>query len=385
MKVALSTIGKFHTFDLAYQLYQLGALSAIFTGYPRFKLKAEQIPQTLIHTFPWIHAPYMRMPYRESLPKWLIEQWEYFDKVTLDYYVSRNMPNCDVFVGLSSSAILSGEKAHKMGAKYVCDRGSSHIKTQDNLMREEHAVWGVPYEGIDPRVIAREESEYAAADCITVPSIFSERTFVDQGISAQKIKRIPYGVNLNNFYPLGEQDPNEFNVLFAGGMSLRKGIPYLLKAFQKLKHPNKKLVFAGAISPSLVALMRANKLWDENISLLGHLQQSQLREQMSKSHVLVLPSIEDGFGMVLAQAMACGCPVIATSNTGAEDIIDDGKNGFIVPIRNVSSLAEKLQLLADNKVLHQEMRLASINKVREIGGWVDYGKKALSVYQGLIV
>ncbi len=106
---------------------------------------------------------------------------------------------CDVFVGLSGSALHSGRIAQSRGAKYVCDRGSSHIRTQDQLLREEHERWGVKFSGIDPRVVAREEAEYAASDRITVPSIFNVRSFVDRGFPAERIVRIPYGVNLDRF------------------------------------------------------------------------------------------------------------------------------------------------------------------------------------------
>lgn len=385
MRVVLSTPGKFHTFDLARELHAHGVLNAVFTGYPRFKLKSEQLPQQLIHTFPWVHAPYMRIPSRDSMPDWLIKQWEYLDKTTLDYYVSRNIPSCDVFVGLSGSALQTGRKVKAAGAKYVCDRGSSHIRTQDQLLAEEYALWGEPYQGIDPRVIEREEAEYQEADIITAPSIFSLRSFIEQGVHSSKIKHLPYGVNLQHFYKVAEPESNALHILFAGGMHLRKGIPYLLKAFQQLQYPNKTLSFAGMVSDSLIAKMKAEKLWDHNIKLLGHLQLPQLREQMSRSHVLVLPSIEDGFGMVIAQAMACGCPVIATTNTGAEDIITDAKEGFIIPIRDADTLAQKLQMLADNRAEHKRMSEASLLRVNEIGGWGDYGLQAISIYKALLL
>src|SRR5947209_3353569 len=127
MKVAVSTIGKFHTFDLARELHRRDALAAIFTGYPRLKLKHEQLPRRLIRTFPWLHAPYMVPRLRNALGIRALRAWELLDRASLDLHVSRNLPPCEVFVGLSGSALRSGRVAQSRGARYVCDRGSTHI------------------------------------------------------------------------------------------------------------------------------------------------------------------------------------------------------------------------------------------------------------------
>jgi len=383
MQVVLSTIGKFHTFDLARVLHAHGALQAIFTGNPRFKLRNEQLPAEIIHTFPWVHAPYAGFRYRHLLGQRANRLWEYLDKITLDRYVSARMQECDVFVGLSGSALLSGKAAQARGAKYVCDRGSSHIRTQDQLLREEYGLWGLEFAGIDPRVIDLEEAEYAASDVITIPSTFSLESFIKQGVSLKKLRRLPYGVNLERFHATAAPDAGQFDVLFVGDMSLRKGVQYLLQAFTRLQHPAKSLTFAGAPNPDLIALMKRRSLWPVDAKVLGHVPQHRLKDIMSRSHVLVLPSIEDGFGMVQAQAMACGCPVVSTEHTGAADLFDDGREGFIVPIRQPDSLADRLQRLADDPILRSRMSEDAVARVRQLGGWRDYGHQALAIFQSL--
>jgi glycosyltransferase involved in cell wall biosynthesis len=81
--------------------------------------------------------------------------------------------------------------------------------------------------------------------------------------------------------------------------------------------------------------------------------------------------------------MACGCPVIATENTGGSDLFTNNIEGFIVPIRNPKAIADKLQLLADNPLKREEMSLASINKIKNIGGWNDYGNKYADIIKSL--
>jgi starch synthase len=304
--------------------------------------------------------------------------------VSLDRFVSRRMPSCDVFVGLSGSALRSGRIARARGAKFVCDRGSTHIRTQDALMREEYARWAWPYPGIDPRVIELEESEYAEADCITVPSAFNVKSFLDQGVPAIKLRRIPYGVNLERFRPVGTPLAGQFDVLFVGAMSLRKGVPYLLQAYLQLEHPKKSLTFAGSIAPDFIASMKKRSLWPDEVRVLGHMPQPELKAVMSRSHVLVLPSIEEGLAMVQAQALACGCPVIGTEHSGAEDLFEDGREGFIVPIRHPGRIRDCLQRLADDSGLRSAFSAAALERVRGIGGWRDYGSSALSAYRALI-
>lgn len=380
MKVALSTVGKFHTFDLARELHARGALAGIFTGYPQFKLRNEGLPKPLIHSFPWVHGAYMAFPWKHRLPRSVVRQWEHVNAVTFGAWVARTLPPCDLYVGLSGSTLPAGKAAHRRGASYVCDRGSAHIRVQDQLLREEHALWGVKYSGIDTRNLSREEAEYAEADCITVPSGFVLRSFLGQGVPADKLRLLSYGVNLSRFQPVATPAEGRFDVLFVGGMSLRKGVQYLVQAYNKLDHPAKSLTFVGAPSQELIALLAARGLWPADARVLGHMPQTELKGLMSRSHVMVLPSIEEGLAMVQAQSMACACPVIASRNTGAEDLFSDGQEGFIVAVREVDALAERLQQLADQPDLRAAMGQRSLQRVQGLGGWSDYGQNAMRIY-----
>ena len=382
MKVVLSTIGRFHVFNLALELYRRGVLKSVFTGYPRFKLNDAGIPHDMIRTYPWFHAPYMA--FSSKFPYALKQQWENVDAVTFAAFVKRNLPECDLYVGHSGSGLEAGRLAHKRGARYICDRGSAHIRLQDRLLREEHDLWGMPFSGIDPRTIAREEAEYDEADRITIPSAFAYRSFVEQGISAEKLRLLPYGVDVSRFQPVSKPVEDKFDVLFVGGMSLRKGVQYLVQAYQRINHPAKSLTFIGAPSPDLIALLIMRGLWPADARVLGAMPQAELKNIMSLSHVLVLPSIEDGFGMVMAQAMACGCPVIASRNTGGEDLFSDGREGYIVPIRDVDALAGRMQQMADNPDQRANMGKCALEHVRNLGGWHSYGETAMAIYDEVL-
>jgi glycosyltransferase involved in cell wall biosynthesis len=384
MRVVISATSKFHTFDLAREMQTRGALERIFTGYPRFKLRDENLPQELIHPFPYVHATCMALSRLQWTGIRIWEFCEYFDFVTFDKYVASRLPSCDVFVGQSGSSLLTGRAARQRGIRHVCDRGPAHIRAQDQLLREEFERWGIPYTGIDPRVVAREEAEYAEADRITVASSFSLQTFIEQGVPAAKLRRVQYGVNLSQFYPTDAPAADRFDVLFVGAVSLQKGVPYLLQAFQRLQHPHKSLTFAGSSDRELIAALGRHGLSLEGTSVVGHVPKPALKHLISRSHVLVLPSVQDGFGLVLAEAMACGCVVIGTQHTGAPDLVTDTQDGFVVPVRDTDALASRLQYLADHPDARAEMGERALRRVRLEGGWRNYGEQAMSVYREVV-
>jgi glycosyltransferase involved in cell wall biosynthesis len=100
---------------------------------------------------------------------------------------------------------------------------------------------------------------------------------------------------------------------------------------------------------------------------------------------MVLPSLEEGLALVQAQALASGCPLISSTNTGGSDLFTHGVEGFEVPVRSVEAITERLQQLADEPLLQQRMRDAGIAKVRSLGGWQTYGEQYLSVLNQLVL
>jgi glycosyltransferase involved in cell wall biosynthesis len=374
MKVTQISIGRFHHFHLARQMERYHLLEYLYTGYPSFKLKDEKgIEKNKIKTFPWIHAPYMKRGVL-NLDKlvWLTKAWEWIDKETLDNYVTSHINHKTILIGLSGSGLKAGTKAKKLGGIYICDRGSSHISFQDEILKEEYKTWGFKFKGIDPRVVAKEESEYALADIITVPSEYAKQSFIKMGVSESKIVKIPYGARLDRFKKISNPKENEFRVLWVGGVSINKGFMYALEAFEKLKHTSKEFIIVGGVSKEIKVLLINKDL--TNVVFMGNVDNKKLPELYSISHVFLFASIDDGFGMVQAEALACGCPVIATENSGAADLFSDGIEGFIVPIRSPEAILEKLQLLADDNVLRKQMSDAALIKVQQLGGWETYGE-----------
>jgi glycosyltransferase involved in cell wall biosynthesis len=381
MKVVVSTIGRFHSLNQGRQLQARGALAALFTGYPRFKLADSGIDPGLLRTWPWLQAPYMGLIRFPWFQRHLGDDWSWWAQSLHDRHVAAHLPPCDAVIALSGMGLRTGRAIQARGGRHVCDRGSSHIEYQDEVLREEYERQGFVWKGIDPRVKARELAEYDSADAITVPSGFVRDSFIARGVPVEKLILAPYGGDLSRFRPLGAKD-REFRILFVGQLAIRKGLTYLFQAVHRAAIPGARLVLAGLEQPETAALLaRETGL---PVERLGVLQGEELVREMSRASVLVLPSVEEGLAMVMAEAMACGTPVIASTNTGAADLFSDGVEGFIVPIRDPDALADRLTHLAANPDLRAEMGQAARDRIRLFGGWDGYGDTLHAALRKLI-
>jgi glycosyltransferase involved in cell wall biosynthesis len=282
-----------------------------------------------------------------------------------------------VFVSLSGYGLYARRAAAAQGALTVCNRGSAHILHVDAILAEEFALQGLDYKPIDPRLVRKELAEYAEADLIAVPSSFAYRSFVEHGVSERKLATIPYGVDLSLFKPVPKQD-GVFRVLYVGTLSLTKGLPYLLEAFATLELPSFEVVLIGSVTREVEILMSK---YEGGFRYLGFKPRTSLYQYYSQASVFVLPSVQDGFGQVLAQAMACGVPVISTTNTGGQDLFTDGIEGYVIPIRDVDALREKVLFLYHHPSVRDAMAAAALRRVKSLGGWDAFGDLAVQTYE----
>lgn len=380
MRVVLSTWGRFHMFHLARQMEQRGWLERIFTTYPRFKVAAEPgVPQDKITcNWPLYTAELALLRYGVQLARSdAFARLRYADN---DRHLKRHVPDCDVFVALSQSGLAAGRQAQRRGAKWICDRGSTHADWSHRVVGEELARFGAT-PPTPPATLERERAEYAGADRIVVPSRFVANTFIEEGVPAEKLRICPYGANRARFKPVGSPDPETFEVVFVGQVGARKGVPLLLEAFARVRHPRKRLKIIGGVMPELKAWLSERRF--DDVEFLGLVPNTELAAHYSSAHVFALASIEEGLAMVIGEALACGVPVVATANTGVEDILTDEVEGFVVRNRTVDAFAERLQQLADDRDLRARMSAAALNRVTKLGGWDTYGQNYAAILQDL--
>ena len=371
MQIIQAVFGVFHHFELAHQLHQRNHLRRIYSTWPWARLKREGLPREFVRCFPLLHTTDYLLSRSRFYPRAVSSTIASWNARSFDRWTHHFIEPCDALIAISGAGLTTGPLVQSRGGKFICDRGSTHQRFQFEVMAEEHRRWRVPYTAPPDHIVRREEAIYALADAITVPSNVARRSFLAMGVPAEKVHVIPYGVRLDRFVPTEPPPTDSFEVLFAGQISLRKGIPYLLEAFARLRHPRKHLTLAGSVQNDLRPLLAT--LPTENVTFTGSISQPELARLMSRSHVLVLPSVEEGLALVQGQAMACGCPVVATAATGAEDLFTDGVEGFIIPDRDTGALALRLQQLADNPDLQQQLSAAALARVQQIGGWDRYG------------
>ena len=297
-------------------------------------------------------------------------------------YVPRD---ADVFIGLASYSLEALRWARKNGMKAVIDHGSLYASVERRLLEEEREIWGMPPGSELPPdwLIAKEDEEFKTADRIMLLSQAAKRSLVEAGFPAEKIFVNPCGVDLSAFQP-GPKNDGVFRVIQCGRIRAVKGVQYLLKAFDELRLPNSELWFIGGGLESSSSLQRIIEGYRaENIAFKPSVPQSELHKLYSQGSVSVLASVSDGFGMVVPQAMACGLPVIVTENVGAADLVTSGHDGFVVPIRDVEALKEKMVALYRDQEMCRAMGQNARLSVQSGYTWNDYGDRLMGFLKEL--
>jgi glycosyltransferase involved in cell wall biosynthesis len=264
----------------------------------------------------------------------------------------------------------------------VVERGSTHIAWQTDLLRDEYARFDLHPRTASPAMVERELAEYAEADAIAVPSRFARRTFVERGIAEGRVLCLPYGVSLSSFAPREGPEEPVFRVIHCGRVDLRKGCHYLLEAFHGLQLPRAELWLVGPVAPEMEAFQR--RFASPAIVFHGPKPQGELARFYGRASVFCLASLEEGMAMVIPQAMACGLPVIATTHSGAEEAVRDGVEGFLVGVRDVAALRQRILELYEDPERRREMGRAALARVREGFTWDDYGERVVAAYRGVV-
>ncbi len=381
MKVCISVHGRFHAFALARELHDRNALARLITTYPA-TIARKFFPSSVpLKTAPWLeilrraHARFF-LPGNPDL--WIARQFGRFA-------ASRLPEDADILVGWSGATLEAIAPARNRGMKVVLERGSLHIETQTEVLREEYARWGLPWRGTDPRLIARECAEYEAADSIAVGSRASARSFMARGIPESRLIVNPYGVALPPHRAATDRArPREgrIRILFVGQVGLRKGVPNLLQAFARLRD-RADLHLIGPLEPGFDRVLRRLPL--ESVTLRGPLPGNKLGDEYERADIFCLPSLEEGFGMVVLEAMAAGCPVVASSATGLADLCaSEADAGLLVPAGNADALSQALERLMDDS--GHRSRLSEGGRRAVAGGfsWSDYGTRAIAAYSELL-
>jgi len=306
------------------------------------------------------------------------ERYRYCEAV--DKSVARRLRSgADLLMAEAQIALHTLRRAKELGMITVLDRTNSHIAYQSEVWTEEHRRFGIEWIPNSERVIQKGLQEYEEADYIFALSSYARRTFIERGIPEEKVFCVPSGIDLVPFRQIEKED-DVFRVIYCGIIHVKKGIHYLLQAFDELKLKNAELWLIGAVGKGMFPLLERYR---GRYRHLGYISYTELFRYYSQGSVFVLPSLEEGLAKVLIEAMACGLPVIATVNTGAEDVVRKGLDGFIVPIRDVEALKEKMTFMYEDEERRREMGQQARVRVQDEFTLERYVERMLHTIEGI--
>ncbi|HTY24719.1 MAG TPA: glycosyltransferase family 4 protein [Desulfomonilaceae bacterium] len=277
----------------------------------------------------------------------------------------------------------SVEVARKHGMFTLCDHSIAHPSTVEALVKNmgrmpspEEMVNVGPFWGHILRDIEQ-------ADAVLVNSRFVKDTFKHCGYDRVPIHTIYLGIDdafLANV-PARETASDEFRLLFAGAFEKRKGVEILMDAMGRLDNLPWRLEVAAQVSPALIKRSRSF-FSDPRVNYLGYLTLRDLALAMTRADVFVFPSFSEGSARVVFDALACGCYVITTPNSGS--IVADGIHGAVVPPGDSASLAEAIEYAYQHRDRVSEIGRNNAQFVKTKYRQCDYGDQLSSLYKGLL-
>jgi glycosyltransferase involved in cell wall biosynthesis len=357
-----------HSHHLAAALHAYDMLGLYLHGAALPDSVAAEIPRDRRRRVHWFQ------PLRRSLPYVLSRNrtWQVL-MAMLRYYdwtLARRLPiaDCRAVVAYEGSALRTFQRAKRLGMACILDAANVHHRLQNSRLAMTN----------DPAIATLKDREVELADLVITCSSLACDSYIAARVPLEKIRSVPLGVDTVLFASRnrlqGEKAREPVRFCSAGLLDQRKGIDLLTEASQRLRGAGHDftLTFAGGKVGADPAL--AQKL--ENLTrITGRVSHSKLPEFYSKADVLVLPSRFDSFGMVVAEALACGLPAIVTDNVGAKDMIQNGVNGWIIPAGNLDALTELMAWCATHPEAVRAMSAAA-RQSAEARDWSAYRREA---------
>lgn len=377
----VSSKDRFHSLELASELNKKNCLKKLITTYPKnFIEKNYYIPKEKIISLTYL------LIVRKSINILPLKYRRIFIGILNEIYdliVSIIIPkNFNVFIGWSSVSLKTLKKIKNKNKLTFIEKGSIHIKDQNEIMQKEYKKYDINYPKILSSSIKREEEEYKLVDKITITSNFVKKTFNKRNIK-NKFFLNPVGVNAKNFnFNKKKIQLNNFNILYVGGITIGKGLPYLINAFNDLNLKNSKLHLVGKSEKYIKNLV--NRINNPNIILHGHKNIKELKKFYQFSNIFCHPSPQDGGPLTLIQSMLNETPAIITSNTMSKDVIKNGVDGFIIKPFSTNEIKKKLLFAFKNKKKIALMGKKARQKVLGKFTFADYAKRYIDYSKKII-
>jgi glycosyltransferase involved in cell wall biosynthesis len=227
------------------------------------------------------------------------------------------------------------------------------------------------------RINARKDAEVELADHILTVSELARESYLDAGVSPERVASVPMGADLSDFAPRSESETassDPFTFLFAGHAGRRKGVDVLLSASGQLETDGipHRIQFAGGTD---------ERVFDDTtapVERLGYLDRPDLAAAFRRADALVLPSRHDSFGRVVVEAMATGLPALLSEHVGAKEAVEEGETGWVVPAEDAEALAERMRWCIEHPEQVRAMRDACVETAQDYS-WAVYRERVTDV------
>lgn len=307
------------------------------------------------------------------------------------WQMMRRWVECEVFhLMLHGTGLKALRMARGRGVKTLGEPVNAHPAVLERLIAREHGRLGIAGPGRMRKSERRLVEEVGECDALLVASGWIKRSFVEEGYPAERIYVLPYATDPVHFFPLTEEEERKavgedrrFRVLCVAQIVPRKGQQYLLEAWRMLGLPagEAELVIVGKMSAEMEGVMEKYR---GSYTYKASVPHEQLRFEYGRADVLVLPSVEDGFGLVAVEAMGCGVPVITTGNAGVADVVEEGRSGFVVEAGSAEELADRIGRLFRDRGLVEAMGARSLELSRTTLSWSQYVDGLVGIYGRLL-
>ena len=302
-----------------------------------------------------------------------------------DRIVARRLPalagSIDVVHVWPLGAMHTVQAARELGIPTVLERPNAHTRFAYGVVAEESRRLGVELppgheHAFQADVLAYEEREYELADYLLCPSDFVVKTFVDEGFPKEKLLRHAYGYDPAIFKPGPVSSDAGLKVLFVGVAAVRKGLHFALEAWRRSPASvDGTFSIAGDFLPSYRELLEP-LLDHPSIRVLGH--REDIPDLMRANDVLVLPSIEEGYGLVCAEAIGSGCiPLVSDACT---EVCRHEINALVHTVGDVDTLTAQLTLLREDPALRRSLRAGTLASAPSLT-WDKAGETLLEAYR----
>lgn len=334
---------------LANALVKHGASVRIYSSAPRryFGSLDPSVAMTLVPSALQTAMHFLHLPAGPTALN--ADSWLY------DHSVAAVLRPGDLFIGWATASLATGRAARRCGARFALDRACPHVDFQQMIVETESAKLGVPYHRQPAWFRDRQIAEYEEAECILVPSEYTRTAFPEE-IRSKTVKAPLFGRCRFPEQTKPERHP-EFTVGVVGGDPVRKGYLYLLKAWEKLALPQSRLLIRTDASLTRYPALRERLARLSNVEVVRYVPNINVFYQ--RCDVFILPSVDDGFGMALFEAMANEVPCIATTHCGSSELLTSGRDGIVVPPFNAELLAEALLSLYQQEDLRRSLGAAA--------------------------